>query len=337
MEFVSGEILTDDGLKKGYIGFEKRKIIEIGKGNPPKKPIYRGLIVPSFVNAHSHIGDSFIKEKGIDLPKNIEDLVAPPNGLKYKLLREVSDNEIIQGMERSIDYMIKNGTRHFCDFRENGILGISQLKAALHLRKISCTILSRPDSLKYDKNEIDLLLKNSNGIALSSISDWDYSEIQKVVNGTKRKKKLFALHGSERLRENIDDILELKPNFLVHMIKASESDLIKVKEMDIPIVICPRANSFFGISPNYKILKKLKINLLIGTDNAMLNFPNLIDEIKYISSQSREYSTIDLLHMITYRARKALNLDCDILGSNSEADFVVLDNKSLKPLYVSNW
>ena len=65
MDFVSGEILTLDGFKKGYIGFSKKKIIETGMGIPPKKPICKGLIVPYFVNAHTHIGDSFIKEKNI--------------------------------------------------------------------------------------------------------------------------------------------------------------------------------------------------------------------------------------------------------------------------------
>jgi len=334
MKYISGEILRDTGLEKGFIGFEKNLIIETGKGNPSKKPICKGLIIPSFVNAHTHIGDSFIKEKGIDLPKNIEDLVAPPNGLKHRLLKEASDEDIIRGMEKSIEIMIKNGIKYFCDFRENGILGISQLKVALQSWKISCIILSRPDSLRYDKNELDLLLKNSNGIALSSISDWNYSEIQKVVKDTKDKKKIFALHASERARENIDDILDLKPNFLVHMIKASESDLVRVKESNIPIVICPRANSFYGLIPNFKLLRKIKVDILIGTDNAMLNYPVILDEIKYLRSISKEYSIMELLNFTTYGVRKVLNLDCDILGPNSKADFVVLNKKSLKPLYV---
>ncbi|KYK20993.1 hypothetical protein AYK21_01195 [Thermoplasmatales archaeon SG8-52-2] len=336
MEFISGEILTIDGIINGYIGFEKRKIIETGKGIPLKKPICKGLIIPTFVNSHTHIGDSFITNKDINTPKNIEELVAPPNGLKHRLLAEASDEEIIEGMEKSIDIMIKSGIKYFCDFRENGILGISQLKAALSLWKISCIILSRPDSLKYDKNELDLLLKNSNGIALSSISDWDFSEMKKIARDTNNKKKIFALHASERIREKIDDILDLKPNFLVHMIKASESDLNKVKEMNIPIVICPRANSYFKLKPNYKLLKNVKVDLLIGTDNSMLNSPVILDEIKYIKSISKEFTIIELLYMVTYGARKALNLDCDILGPNSKADFVVLDRKSLKPLYISD-
>ena len=335
MDFVSGEILTDDGFKSGYFAFEKGKIVETGRGNTPKKPICEGLIVPTFINAHTHIGDSFIREKNIELPKNIEDLVAPPNGLKHKLLREASDEDIIQGMEKSIDFMIKSGTKYFCDFRESGILGISQLKAALQSWKINSLILSRPDSLVYNKNEVDILLKNSNGIAISSISDWDYSELQKVAQDTREKNKIFALHAGERIRENIDDILDLKPNFLVHMLKASESDLIKIKENNIPIIICPRANSFYGLKPDFNLLKKVGVDLLLGTDNAMLNIPVILDEINYIRSTSKVFSIVELLNMTTFGARKALNLDGDILGSNSKADFVVLGKKSLKPLYIS--
>jgi len=335
MDYVSGEILTDNGFKSGYIAFEKGIIVETGKGIPPKKPICKGLIVPTFVNAHTHIGDSFIREKNIDLPKNIEELVAPPNGLKHRLLRETSDEDIIGGMEKSIDIMIKSGTKYFCDFRENGILGISQLKAALNLWNINSLILSRPDSLEYVKDEVDILLKNSDGIAISSISDWDYLELQKVARDTKEKNKIFALHASERIRENIDDILDLKPNFLVHMIKASESDLTKVKGDKIPIIICPRTNAFYGLRPNLRLLKKIGVDLLLGTDNAMLNSPVILDEIHYVKSLSKDYSTFDLLYMTTFGARKVLNLDCDILGPNSKADFIVLNKKSLKPLYIS--
>lgn len=335
MEYVSGEILTESGFKEGYISFEKRKIIDVWKGIPPKKPICKGYIVPSFVNSHTHIGDSFIAEKKLHLPKNVEELVAPPDGLKHKLLKEATNENIIDGMEKSLNIMINNGTSHFCDFRESGILGVCQLKSALDLWKISSTILSRSESLKYNKDEIDILLKNSDGIALSSISDWDYSELKKIARDTRQKNKIFALHASETIKENIDDILDLKPKFLVHMLKANESDFIRVKENDIPIVVCPRANSFYGLKPNFKLLKKTGVTLLLGTDNAMINSPVILDEVAYVRTISKEYSTFELLNMITFSPRKVLNLDCHILGSNSKADFVVLDKKTLKPLYVS--
>ena len=107
MEFVSGEIFTEDGFKKGYLGFEYKKIEEIGNGTPPKKSICKGLIIPSFINAHTHIGDAFISKRNIKIPKNVKNLVAPPNGLKHRLLKEAADDEIIDGMEDSIDLMVK--------------------------------------------------------------------------------------------------------------------------------------------------------------------------------------------------------------------------------------
>jgi len=335
MDFVSGEILTVDGLSKGYIGFDNRKIVETGKGISPKKPICKGLIVPYFVNAHTHIGDSFIRGKNIDLPKNVEELVGPPDGLKHRLLRESSDKDIIKGMEKSIEIMIKNGTGFFCDFRENGILGIDQLKTALNNWKISCFILSRPDKLIYNKDEINNLLKKSDGVGISSISDWEESELRKLANHTKNENKIFGIHASERIREDIDTILDLKPDFLVHMIKATESDLICVKDNKIPIIFCPKSNNYFGLKPNYKLIEKTGVDFILGTDNAMLNPPNILDELKFFQDQSKIFSKFDLLNKIIYGARKVLNLECDILGPNSPADFVVLDKQSLNILYVS--
>ena len=240
MEYVAGRILTKNGFEKGYIGFKRKKIIEKGKTIPPEKPVAKGIICPLFINAHTHIGDSFVKEKNIKIPNNLQELVEPPNGLKFKLLKEANEQEIVDGMEKSIETMQKTGTKYFYDFREGGIRGICQLKAAIDLWKTQAFILSRPDEICYNKNEIDLLLKNSDGIGLSSISEWGYSEIKKIAKETRKKKKIFAIHASERVREDIDLILDLKPSFLVHMIKATKSDLKLVKENNIPIVVCPR-------------------------------------------------------------------------------------------------
>jgi cytosine/adenosine deaminase-related metal-dependent hydrolase len=335
MEIITGEILTEDGFVKGHIKLYKNKYSEIGRGKSNKKPICKGLIVPTFVNSHTHIGDSFIKDKGIELPKDVEELVAPPDGLKHRLLKEASDEDIIIGMQHAIDVMINSGTEFFYDFRENGISGLNKLKSATHQRPINPKILSRPNNLNFDKCEIQLLLENSDGIAISSISDWNYSELEKIARSTNEKGKIFALHASERIQEDIDNILDLKPDFLVHMLKASESDFIRVKEENIPVVVCPRSNSFFGLRPKFELMKRVGVNVIIGTDNAMLHSPNILEEINFIRSNSKVYSTYELLLMSTFGARKALNLEGDILGFNSMGNFVVLDDKSLKPLYIS--
>ena len=63
MKYIYGNILTKNGLINGYISYKNNKIVEIRKGNPPKKPYLKGLIIPNLINMHTHIGDSFIKEK----------------------------------------------------------------------------------------------------------------------------------------------------------------------------------------------------------------------------------------------------------------------------------
>jgi cytosine/adenosine deaminase-related metal-dependent hydrolase len=120
------------------------------------------------------------------------------------------------------------------------------------------------------------------------------------------------------------------------MVKATEPDLIRVKDNNIPIVLCLRSNAFYGLKPDVKLMKRIGIEIMFGTDNSMLNSPNIIDEIKFVKNQYKEFSMEELLYIITFKTRKALNLDCDILGANSKADFVVLDKKTLKPLFVTN-
>ncbi len=333
MKYVKGDILTADGFEKGYLGFKGKTIVESGNGSSPKKPVAEGIIVPSFVNAHTHIGDSFIRNKHLDLPRNVEELVAPPDGLKHRLLQTASHKEIVNGMNESIHIMRECGTSGFWDFRENGIKGIMQLNEAMKNEPISSFIFSRPKTQEYNKEEISQLLENSEGIGISSISDWDYSELTKIAREVKRKKKLFALHASEAVRENIDNILDLKPDFLVHLVKATESDLICVKEQNIPVVVCPRSNIFFGLKPNLALMKKVGLTLLLGTDNAMLHAPCILDELRFVQTISHDFTITELLRMITYTPRKALNQDSDILVPNSSSSFVVLDTKSLEPIY----
>jgi len=199
---------------------------------------------------------------------------------------------------------------------------------------MKCLILSRPRGLKYDKEELKLLLESSDGIGVSSISDWDYEELKKISRETKKKNKIFSLHASERIREDIDDILDLKPDILVHMNQAALSDLIRVKENNIPVVVCPRSNAFFGLKINYEYLKESRVRILLGTDNMMLHEPDIIEEVKHIMMESNVFNLHDLLMMITYNPRKVLNEDGDILVEDSKSSFVVLDRGSLKPVYI---
>jgi cytosine/adenosine deaminase-related metal-dependent hydrolase len=335
MDYIYGEILTKDGFITGHLGLnDNERVDEIGKGAPPKKPIAKGLIIPTCVNAHTHLGDSFIRFQHIQLPRNVKDLVAPPAGLKHRLLKQATEPEILEGIQKSLVEMSIAGTSCFCDFREGGFLGIYQIRKAMKHCSIESVILSRPSQMTYDKQELDRLLENSDGIGLSSISDWEPSEIEKLASHVRKKKKLFALHASEVEREDIDRVLDLKPNLLVHMIAATKADLEKVNNASIPIVICPRAYLFFHLKYNLELMKKTDVTLLLGTDNAMINNPDVLEEVKVLQ-KTGVFSLEELLTTVTYTPRKALNLDDCIQGRDLSEKYIVLERDSLKQLYAS--
>lgn len=335
MKYIQGDVLTRDGFITGYLSFKQNRLFDgIRKGVPPEKPLVKGIIIPTCINAHTHIGDSFIRFKNLFLTNNVKDLVAPPSGLKHRLLKGAPEQEIIEGIRRSLGEMIAAGTSCFCDFRESGLIGIFQLKKAMKNSRINSVILSRPSKMIYEKEEIDKLLQNSNGIGLSSISDWESSEIEKIAQHVRKRKKIFALHASEVIREDIDQILDLHPNLLVHMIAATESDLNYVKDASIPIVVCPRSYKFFHLKNNLKLMKKISVLILLGTDNAMINSPDVIQEVRALLKTGL-FTLEELLTNITYTPRKALNLDDCIQGRDLSEKFIVLEKNSLKLLYLS--
>ncbi|MBU0496460.1 MAG: amidohydrolase family protein [Candidatus Thermoplasmatota archaeon] len=332
MQYVAGDILTLGGFKEGYVGYTNKGINIIEQGTSPESPVCQGYIVPPFVNSHIHVGDAFIRQQHKLIPHDLQTTVEPPDGLKHQWLAQASSNEIITGMQWTIQEMKRHHINWFCDFREGGIAGVSLLSQALQSNQINSVILGRPTGLSYHKKEIENLLYQTAGIGISSISNWDYSELEKLARFVHYKKKLFALHASEGIHEDIDLILNLHPDFLVHMNQATAADLEQVAAENIPIVLCPRSNHYFGLQPNYQLLKHTTITLLLGTDNTMIVSPDMLAEIRFIQSQTNLFSIEELLNMITYQPRKALNLDDFIPALNFPRSCIVLDYQSLEPL-----
>ncbi|MDG6219368.1 MAG: amidohydrolase family protein, partial [Candidatus Thermoplasmatota archaeon] len=284
------------------------------------------ILIPTFVNAHTHIGDAFIRKKNISIPNDIKQLVAPPDGLKHVLLRNTNLQEIIAGINQGLKELRQEGTTTFVDFRENGLKGINILKEALKQNPINAIILGRPEDMNSSEKTITSILKNSDGIAISSMQDYSYDEVVSLAELTKKANKMFALHVSERIREPIQPIINLHPNFIVHMTQASKKDLQQIKHKEIPIVVCPRSNHFFGMKPNIKLMKEIGNIILLGSDNFMVHLPSILNEIRYIQTHfPNVFSLEELFHLVTYQARKALNLKDNIPGSTFPRSWIAID------------
>jgi cytosine/adenosine deaminase-related metal-dependent hydrolase len=238
-------------------------------------------------------------------------------------------------MHLAISEMLDSGTGAFSDFREEGLDGIKLLKNALAGLPITSLILGRPKELKYSHEELSELLPMVDGLGVSSITDWDYSELMKVVKETKRSGRLFALHGSERHREDIDLILDLEPDFLVHMTYGSDDDYRKLAQSEIPIVLCLRSNLFFNNIPNIKRMLDAGVTIVLGSDNAMINSSNLFEEVRVCAELISNQTQLDpftVLSMVISNSKSIFGPKLETeLKSGTKSNFMVLDIPFDKP------
>jgi cytosine/adenosine deaminase-related metal-dependent hydrolase len=233
---------------------------------------------------------------------------------------------------------LNSGIAYFGDFREGGLEGVKLISQALSDSHIRSRIFGRPSKMTYDENEMETLLDRVDGIGLSAISDRNIDDIIRIAEHTKGKGKMFALHASERIREDINTILDLKPDFLIHMNRAEENDLKLCAENDVPIVLCPRSEVFFGHVPDITKMFTSGVTLALGTDNAMLNSPSsILREMEFAYKIARLSGGIPaqaILDMVLKNSRKVLNLGDDIrLTLGNKANMVVFDICSEDPAY----
>lgn len=324
MPRVSGWFFDGRGFREGTVGWEDDVIVEARSGRA-RDAVAHGLVIPGLWNAHTHLGDAVVTQ---ELRGTIEELVAPPNGLKHRVLARAKDEAIIAAMRRAMATMLRTGTTGFSDFREGGLRGLRQLYAALAVLPLDGVALGRPTDLAYDPREAAALLRASDGIAVSSYVDWPVEDLEKLAADARRARKPFAIHCSERIREDIDKVLDLRPAFLVHMLQATDADLERVADAGVPIVVCPRSNAFFGLTPDIPRLLAAGVEVRLGTDNAMINVPSLLREIEFAYRVARmrgDVSAREVFAMALRGRRLREPKAACALRVGESADLVVLD------------
>ncbi|WP_436935122.1 amidohydrolase family protein [Halovenus marina] len=271
------------------------------------------IILPAFVNAHTHIGDSIAKEAGEGL--TLEELVAPPDGLKHRLLRRASREELVAGMDRSIQFMESAGTAAFFDFREGGVDGVHALQDALAGQDITGVILGRESTEAMEAGE---------GFGASGANDGEFSRER---TATREAGKLFGIHAGEVDTTDINPALDLDPDLLVHMVHAEEIHLDRVADSEIPVVVCPRSNitTEVGLPPVRELLDRTTVAL--GTDNVMLNSPSMFREMEF-TAKLTEATTREVLAMATINGAEIAGLNCGLVEEGYDARLLVLDGDS---------
>ena len=344
---IHENIVVDDG-----------KIIEISKDAKEGRiiDVDGAIVCPSFINGHIHIGDSIIKDEGYGL--TLAEMVKPPNGVKHVALSNADDDELVDAMSQSMWDMVNSGTTHFIDYREGGIEGVKLLRKASKDIPIKPIILGRDDSFYGDdpdlgkvKTAIRKLLKVADGIAPSGFGEITSEVADLITSECDRYGKISSIHVAESEsnqieslnNENITEVAKgVKSNFdqLVHLTNPKANDLELVAGSNQNVVVCPRANATLnvGVAPLNKMLD-LKMKPLLGTDNVMLNSPNMFRELEFalklMSVYYKQYiNPKDLVKMATtnicgFKINDVVQKSV-ILEDNS-AEFLVVKSFSKNP------
>jgi cytosine/adenosine deaminase-related metal-dependent hydrolase len=317
------------------------------------------LVIPGFVNSHTHIGDSIGKD--ISLNRDVDSKIHPIYGLKSKLLKKSNPSHLANFMKNTCRSMISKGITTFVDFREGGIEGVVLLKQVLSSVPIRSIILGRIEYYQQPKQiwkneslpnlkrkELDDILKKCDGIGISGPNE-NSNSLLKYYSKTK---KIRAIHSAETIKSSAQSkkitgktetqrALMMKPNFLVHMTYSSKNDLHTVSKKTNGIVICPRANAVLaeGI-PNIEMMMKTKCNIALGTDNVMINSPDMFREMDFIWKVSmglnkKRIPPKQILKMATVNAGKLLSKNIGKIETGSLADCVFLDKHAidLEPMH----
>lgn len=295
MEVVEGTVVVEDG-----------RLVEIREEGVESEDV----VLPSFVDAHTHVGDSVAKEAGRGL--SLEELVAPPDGLKHRLLERASRADKLAAMERTVEEMYRGGVGAFLDFREGGVEGVEMLREAVEASPV--------DALAYGRGGSDVL-EVADGYGASGALDDDFQEER---DAARERGAPFAIHAGEGDPDDIEPALELEPDHLVHMVHAREEDFEWLGDTGTPVVVCPRCNQVtdVGMPPVEELLEATTVAL--GTDNAMLNSPSVWREMEFVS-KLYDVDDAEVLRMATaYGADVAGIDDAGVIEEDARARLTVL-------------
>jgi cytosine/adenosine deaminase-related metal-dependent hydrolase len=177
--------------------------------------------------------------------------------------------------------MERQGVSATVDFREEGIEGVRLLRAAGRGLRLRTVALGRPLQRPIQPRELSALLEVADGVGVSSQSEESHDVRVAIARACRSKRKYFAMHASESVRERPESYLDPHPDLLVHLAKATPEDLAEVAEAKVTVAVCPRSNALFGRRPDLATFDRLGVRTLLGTDNAMFHSPSIWRELEF--------------------------------------------------------
>ncbi len=311
MEEVAGTILVGDSFDpvRGRVVVRDGQIAAVEQTATDSTDI----VLPAFVNAHTHLGDSVAKEAAVGC--SLDEAVAPPDSLKHRRLAAVDRADVVAAMRRTLRFAERTGTVACLDFRESGVDGARALRAAADPVGVDPFVFGSGDAAVLDV---------ADGYGASGANDDDFADERAAARA---RDVPFAIHAGEPDPTDIHPALDLEPDLLVHMVHAGESHLERVADQTVPVAVCPRANAVLDVGrpPIRDLLDHTTVAL--GTDNVMLNPPSMFREMAFTAKQF-DVTAREVLGMATTAGAEAVGLDCGVVEPGRRAALTVLDGDS---------
>jgi cytosine/adenosine deaminase-related metal-dependent hydrolase len=311
MEELEGTVLAGQSFEpiRGRLVVEDGRIEALVEAETASTDI----ILPAFVNAHTHLGDSVAKEAAVGL--SLDDAVAPPDSLKHRRLAAADRADLVSAMRRTLRFMQRTGTVSCLDFRESGTPGARALREAAEPVAVEPFIFGSED---------EAVLDVADGYGASGANDAEFGDQRTACA---QRDVPFAIHAGEPDATDIHPALDLEPDLLVHMVHAERPHLERVSDQSVPIAVCPRANTVLGVGtpPLRELLDHTTVAL--GTDNVMLNPPSMFREMAYTAKQF-DVTAREVLGMATTAGAEIAGLDCGVIAPGRRAALLVLDGDS---------
>lgn len=305
------------------------------------------------------MGDSCLPDGATGM--TLEEGFFRPNGYKYRELAKRSEEEHLFHIANHLHYMARTGTVGHIDFREQGVYGSQLLRRAAEQVGIHSIILGQFNTLPFTEHELqqnqaslspaaiaelESILSVADGFSESTMNDLtDHAWVQ-IREIAQRHNKLCAIHclENENYREtsvaitgrgDLDRAIDLyQPDLVIHATVANDIEIAMLSNHRVNVVLNPRANANLGLPfPPVAKLIESDANLLLGTDNGLLNSPNLLAELDFTYKLAKSQfgdavrpGPQAILKMATSNVGLALkNNVYGYLEKGLPADFVLLD------------
>lgn len=354
--FYNAQVLTmkDLNIFSGEVWIEDNKISYVGKSKETSVhfdreiDVQNNLIMPGFINAHTHSGMTFLRSMADDMP-----LQQWLNEKVFPIEAKLTQDDIYYFSKLAIlEYLTSGITTNFDMYLNPEAI----VKASLDTkyRTVLCGAVN-DFCLSVEDVERCFNEYNQENSLISYILGFSHEytnsqeKIEQVAALSHKYKAPVYTHLSETEYEvsTCKEKTGLSPvEYLCdlgvydygggafHCVHMSEHDLDLFQEKHLNVVTNPASNLKLasGIAPIQSMLQR-NINVCLGTDGAASN--NCLDMFremflvtglaKYKEKDASAVDAYEVLKMATVNGAQALNLNCGVLEAGKLADLIILD------------